>query len=303
MERRYYAPTTLAEALRLVAELGDEVGIVAGGTDLVVANRSGKKPLPPCLVAISGLTELSGIEEVDGDVRIGALASHGDLELSPHLRERYSALSDAAALIGSPATRHVGTLGGNLCNASPAMDTGSPLLVLDATVELASAAGSRTLPLEEFLVGPDATALAVGELLAAVLVPPLPQGRTGSAYLRLDYRRAMEIAVVGAAALVALDGDGHLSETRLALTAVAPTCMRVPAAKADLRGRMPTPELLAQAGESAADASQPIDDVRAPASYRRAMVAVIARRALELALRRAQGEQVPIPAARVLEVA
>jgi len=287
-ERTFHAPVTLDEALRLLAELGPRAGVVAGGTDLVVAARGGRKALPEAIVAIDRLPGLAGLEATaDGGLRLGALVTHADLERSSLVRERWSALSDSSALVGSPATRHVGTLGGNLCNASPAMETGSPLLVFDASVELRSTGGSRTLPVAEFLVGPGRSALAPGELLVAVVVPAPPAGRVGSAYLRLEYRAAMEIAVVGAAALVALDADGRCTEARIAITAVAPTVIRVTAAERAVRGHAPTAEIIAAAAAAAGEAARPIDDVRASARYRTAMVPVIVRRALEAALVRA----------------
>ena len=287
-ERTFHAPVTLDEALRLLAELGPRAGVVAGGTDLVVAARGGRKALPEAIVAIDRLPGLAGLEATaDGGLRLGALVTHADLERSSLVRERWSALSDSSALVGSPATRHVGTLGGNLCNASPAMETGSPLLVFDASVELRSTGGSRTLPVAEFLVGPGRSALAPGELLVAVVVPAPPVGRVGSAYLRLEYRAAMEIAVVGAAALVALDAEGRCTEARIAITAVAPTVIRVTAAERAVRGHAPTAEIIAAAAAAAGEAARPIDDVRASARYRTAMVPVIVRRALEAALVRA----------------
>jgi CO/xanthine dehydrogenase FAD-binding subunit len=286
VDGRYAEPGTVEEALALVAP---EARVVAGGTDLVVAARSGKNALPASLVAIHRIRELAELEETAaGGLRLGALVTHATLESHPLVRERYTALSDAAALVGSPATRHAGTLGGNLVNGSPAMETGSPLLVHEAEVELTSGEGRRTLALGDFLRGPGQTALAPHELLTAVVVPPPPRG-VASAYVRLEYRQAMEIAVVGAAALVALDGERRLAEAKLALTAVAPVCVRVPAAEDALRGAAPTDERLAEAARLAADAARPIDDVRASARYRRAMVSVIARRALELALARAGG--------------
>jgi len=289
--RTYAEPATLDEALRILGELGPGAGVVAGGTDIVVGARSGKNPLPDALVAIHRLAELDSVAGGSSEpLRLGALVTHGSIEASPLLRERYSALADASALVGSPATRHVGTLGGNLCNASPAMEAGSPLLVYGASVELTSGSGSRTLTVEDFLLGPGKSARADGELLTGVSVPVLPE-RSGSAYVRLEYRRAMEIAVVGAAALVVLDGDGRCAEARIALTAVAPTCLRAGAAEASLAGSEPTPEALAEAARLSADAASPIDDVRAPADYRRAMVPVIVRRALENALARARGEE------------
>jgi CO/xanthine dehydrogenase FAD-binding subunit len=287
MAELYAEPTTVDEALEALGQLAPDAAIVAGGTDLVVGARSGKRALPDALVSIHRVAELEGHTGGRGEpLRLGALVTHATLEREPLVRASYSALSDAAALVGSPATRHVGTLGGNLANASPAMETGSPLLVFDASVELASPAGRRTLPLTDFLLGPARTALGEGELVTAVGVPELP-ARSGSAYLRLEYRRAMEIAVVGAAALVVLD-DGVVADVRIALTAVAPTCIRATTAEEALRGREPTEAVLAEAAAASAEHASPIDDVRAPADYRRAMVPVIVRRALEQAVARAR---------------
>jgi CO/xanthine dehydrogenase FAD-binding subunit len=284
----YHEPSTLAEALEVLASY-PEADLVAGGTDLVVGDRSGKRPLAADIVAIHRVSELRGIEgRPDGSLRLGALVSHAELEASPAVRERFSALSDASALVGSPATRHVGTLGGNLANASPAVETGSPLLVFDATVTLESASGTRSLPLAEFLRGPGKTVRTSGELLTEVDVPSPPAGRVGSAYLRLEYRRTMEIAVVGAAALLALDESGRIVEGRLAITAVAPVCLRVPDAERALADSEPSADLFTAAAKHAAAAAKPIDDVRASADYRRAMVEVISRRALERALTRAR---------------
>jgi CO/xanthine dehydrogenase FAD-binding subunit len=289
--RTYAEPAALDEALRLLGELGPSAAVVAGGTDLVVGARSGKKPLPEALLAIHRLAELESVAGGASEpLHLGALVTHGWIEASPLLRERYSALADASALVGSPATRHVGTIGGNLCNASPAMEVGSPLLVYGASVELSSSSSTRTVALEDFLLGPGRSARADGELLTGVSVPA-PPALAGSAYVRLEYRRAMEIAVVGAAALVVLDADGRCADVRIALTAVAPTCLRAGAAEAALSGAEPTADALAEAGRLSADAASPIDDVRAPADYRRAMVPVIVRRALEGALARARGEE------------
>jgi CO/xanthine dehydrogenase FAD-binding subunit len=290
MERTYHEPRNVEEALRVLGA-NPGAGIVAGGTDLVVADRSGKRALPAALIAIHRLPELREIKPGDaGSTRIGALVTHAALETSSLIRDEYTALSDAAALVGSPATRHVGTIGGNLCNASPAMEAGSPLLVFGASVELASPAGSRQIPVAEFVVGPAKTALKPGELLTGLLLPKLPD-RTGSAYLRLEYRQAMEIAVVGAAALVTLDESGRCAKARLGLTAVAPTCIRVPQAEAMLSGQALSAELIDKAGDTAAASARPIDDVRGSAEYRREMVAVIAARALSTAWRRARGEK------------
>ncbi len=296
----YFEPSSLHETLALLAEHGNAIDVVAGGTDIVVRARSGLRPLRRGIIAIHRLDELSGISVRNGGLRIGALVSHSELEESPAVRSNFTALADAAALVGSPATRNVGTIGGNVSNASPAMETASPLLCFEANVELQSAESVRSLPLKQFLQGPGRTARAPGELVTAINIQAPPTGRAGSAYIRLEYRQAMEIAVVGAAAFVLLDEDGRIAEGRLALTAVAPICLRVPAAERLLAGEQPTTDVLSRAAEAAASGVAPIDDVRGSAEYRRAMVPVIARRALEHAVRRAHGEIVPVPAVHSL---
>jgi len=264
--------------------------IVAGGTDLVVAARSGKASLPERLMAIHRLKELAGIHpDHGGGLRIGALTTHGDLEISDTVRDSWSALSDASALVGSPATRRVGTVGGNVCNASPAMELGSPLLIFDAGVELASAGGFRTVPFASFVTGPGRISARPGDLMTAVVLPPLAgHGRVGSAYIRLEYRLAMEIAIVGAAALVRLDEADRCIDARVALTAVAPTCVRAMETEDVLRGKTIDDRLLDSAAHAAAVSARPIDDVRASADYRRAMVPVMVRRALTRAMDRAR---------------
>lgn len=289
----YLEPASLDEALRLLAE-HDGAALVAGGTDLVVGTRQGKRALPETLVAIHRLPDLDGIGEDAGALTIGALATHDAIERSELVRGRWTALADASAIVGSPATRHVATLGGNLANASPAMETGAPLVVFGAEVELRGQGGSRTVPVEGLWAGPGRTTAAAGEMITGVRVPA-PADGSGSAYVRLEYRRAMEIAVVGAAALVTI-GAGAVSDARVALTAVAPTIVRSPAAEGALRGREPTAEAIAAAAAAVHDAATPISDVRGSDAYRRAMIEVMARRAIDVAARRAAGEAVPIPA-------
>jgi CO/xanthine dehydrogenase FAD-binding subunit len=283
--------TNVDEAL---AALAGGARPVAGGTDLVVGARQGKAPLPGSLVAIHRIGELRGIAEADGGLRIGALATHAELAAHPAIRERFTALADASAIVGSHATRAQGTLGGNLMNASPAMETGGPLMCLDAAVTLRSATDERTVLVADLLSGPGATIAAPEELLVAVDVAALGP-RAGSAYVRLEYRRQMEIAVVGATAVVELDGES-VGTARVAITALAPTIHRVPAAEEALAGSTGDDGAVAVAARAAAEAAAPISDVRASERYRRAMAEVIARRAIGIALRRARGDDVPIPA-------
>jgi CO/xanthine dehydrogenase FAD-binding subunit len=296
MSATFAAPTELADALALLAA-DPAARPVAGGTDLVVASRQGRRPLPASIVAIDRIAALAEQRVDDGALILGSLTTHAWLASSPDVRRGWTALADAAAIVGSPATRGTGTLGGNLMNASPAAETTAPLVVFGATVVLASAAGgTRQIPVAELAVGPGRTSAAAGELLTEIHVPGLPPA-SGSAYIRLEYRQAMEIAVVGAAAFLALDGNRVL-ESRIALTAVGPTVFRTAEAEAVLDGGGASPSQFREAGRRAAAAARPIDDVRASADYRRAMVEVVVARTLAAAAARARGAAVPVPASR-----
>lgn len=294
----------MSTALEVASTLEDAVSAlaagarpVAGGTDLVVGARQGKAPLPEKLVALHRLEELSHLTEEDGGLRIGALVTHRALVDSSVVRSRLTALADAAAIVGSHATRAFGTIGGNLMNASPAMETGGPLLCLGATVVLRSASGSRELGIDDLLAGPGQTTASPGELLSEVRVPLPAESGSGSSYVRLEYRRAMEIAVVGATAVVRLDGD-RVVDARVAITALSPTIRRVPDAESALIGGDGGADHVAAAARAVAAATEPISDVRASAEYRNAMAEVMGRRAIEVAIRRAHGEDVPIPASQ-----
>jgi CO/xanthine dehydrogenase FAD-binding subunit len=271
---------------------------IAGGTDLVVAARQGKAPFPTAVVSIERIPELHGVDEGGKQLRVGALATHGELAVHPAVRERFTALADACAIVGSHATRANGTLGGNLMNASPAMETGGPLLCLDARAVLQAGRRSRKLRIDELLAGPGRTNARDGELLTAVEIAE-PKPGTGSCYARLEYRRQMEIAVVGCTAVVRLEG-AEVADARVAITAVAPTIRRVQAAEDALEGSDGGRDAAAEAARLTAEAAEPISDVRASADYRRAMVAVIARRTIEAALARARGEDVAVPASTSL---
>jgi len=294
----YTAAESVDDAL---AALASGARPVAGGTDLVVRARQGKAPLPDSIVAIHRLAELRGVA-LDGDMlRVGALTIHEEIAEHTLVRERLTALADAAAVVGSHATRAQGTLGGNLMNASPAMEVGGPLMCFGATVGLRSQTGRRSVAVADLFAGPGKTTAGQGELLTDVAVP-LPPAETGSCYARLEYRQQMEIAVVGATAVVTLAGN-RIAAAKVAITALAPTVRLVPAAEEALvgsdGGRAPA-ELAAQA---AADASEAISDVRASEAYRRAMAAVLTRRAIEAAVARSRGILVPVPASRYLHAA
>lgn len=287
--------THLDDALSAV---GSGARPIAGGTDLVVGARHGKAPLPERLVAIDRIAELRQILEHHGALVIGACVSHHDIEGHAVIGAHWSALADASALVGSPATRHVGTLGGNVMNGSPAMDTGAPLVVLGATAELRSTRGTRHLSMAELWIGPGRTAAAQDELCVSIHLPARPD-RSGSAYVRLEYRRAMEIAVVGAAASVVLADDGSVAHVSAALTAVAPTIVSV--AGIDHLTGSPA-DVAAAVAAAAAEQARPISDLRASDRYRRHCIGVMARRAVEAAARRAAGETIAVPVNRALGI-
>jgi CO/xanthine dehydrogenase FAD-binding subunit len=267
----------------------------------VVGARQGKAPLPDSIVAIHRLAELSGVD-LDGDtLRVGALTTHEEIAEHTLVLERLTALADAAAIVGSHATRAQGTVGGNLMNASPAMEVGGPLMCFGAAVTLRSRSGERSVAVADLFAGPGATTAAPDELLTEVTVP-LPPAATGSCYARLEYRQQMEIAVVGATAVVTLVGD-RIEAANVAITALAPTVRLVPAAEEALVGSDGARAAAERAAQAAADASEPISDVRASEAYRRAMAAVLTRRAIEAAVVRARGVSVPVPASRFLHAA
>jgi len=295
MTRSFTSASTLDDALTAIA---DGARPVAGGTDLVVGARQGKAPLPEAIVAIDRIDGLRAIEVVGGGLRLGTLVTHGDIVASEEIRTRYTALADASAIVGSHATRAQGTIGGNVMNASPAMDTGAPLLCFGATAVLRSPSGERSVGLDELWTGPGKTSAKPDELLVALDIPAAAAG-TGSSYVRLEYRRQMEIAVVGAAAVVTVDG-GRVADTRVAITALTPTIRRVPEAESALDGSDGGAAAIAAGAAAAAAAATPISDVRGSADYRRAMAEVIAARAITAALTRARGETVPIPASPAL---
>jgi CO/xanthine dehydrogenase FAD-binding subunit len=273
---------------------------IAGGTDLVVGARHGKAPLPDSIVAIDRIGELQRIHElVDGRVVIGATVSHATLVTHALISSRFAGLSDASALVGSPATRHVGTLGGNVMNGSPAMDTGAPLTVLGATAELRSIGGSRSVTMGDLWIGPGRTSARPDELCVAIHLPA-PAAHSGSAYVRLEYRRAMEIAVVGAAASVTLHEDGTVASAAVALTAVGPVIISL-VGVGGVEGKSISEASRAVAKLAEAQAT-PISDLRASDKYRRHTVAVMARRAVEAAARRAAGEVLAIPVNRSLGI-
>ncbi len=283
----YFAPETTEEAIRLLDEHGEAAKPLAGGTDLLIFMRD-QKITPDVIVDLKGINALSGIEELpDGSVQFGSLTPMQDLAVHPMMRERYPHFISSIREVGSIQVRNLATVGGNICNASPAADTPPTLLTLNAQVRLAGPRGERVIPLREFFVGPGQTALERDEVLTHVILPS-PQPRSGGCYIKLANRQAMDIAFVGVSSYVVLDEDHTVVDARIALGAVAPTPLRVDAAETILQGQQLTKEVLSEAGEAAEAASRPITDHRASVEYRRMMVKVLTRRAVLRAAEKAR---------------
>lgn len=274
-------PRDLKGLFDALAEPGARV--LAGGTDLLVRlrsnpDRAATPATPATLVSLDRLAALRGISEESGGkegggslhrvLRLGAACTHAELLAHPLLRARLPVLALALAELGSPPIRNMGTLGGNICTASPAGDTLPPLLVLGATVELASATGKRRLALAKFLLGPGRTALKPGEVLTAVHVP-IPGLDVRQHFEKVGRRDALAVAVVSLAALVHVGRNGKIAEAHLTWGSVGPTVWRCPEAEAALVGRRLSLSALAEAAALVRAQVQPIGDIRASAAYRR----------------------------------
>ncbi len=293
MPFQYSQPLTLQEATSLLAEYDGEAKVIAGGTDLLNLIRT--KVIRPRYVVDIGL--IPGLDHVkyhgDGTLCVGALTTLRDLETSNDIKQRHPVIAQAAGQIGSVAIRNVGTIGGNLCHASPAADTAPSLMALGATVKIVGPASERTAGVEDFFTGPGRTVLQRGEILAEVRVPPMPADSKG-VYLKHASRGAADLAIVGVAVSVIWD-RGCCRNIRIALGAVAPTPIRARKAESVLEGKEINDGLIEQAAEAAAGESRPITDVRASADYRSEMVKVFTKRAIRKLIpqKTAAGDEMP----------
>ena len=276
----YWAPGSLAEALEHLR--GGDVTILAGGTDLMPQSRAGRVKLRNGLLNVRRVPELAGIEEVEGGIRIGALATIGELMRHPLVRDRYPVLAEACDHFASDQLRNAATLGGNVCNASPAGDTLVPLLVLDAEAELASKPNGRVdtrrVPLCDFFTGPGRTVRASAELLCAIFLPT-PPDRFVARFFKFGTRPALDISAIS----IGIGGVRHgrtLTHPRVAYGAVAPVPLRARATEQALDGALLDEPGIERIASVARDEVRPIDDVRASAWYRRELVHNMTRRML-----------------------
>ena len=277
---RYAAPTTIDEARALLAADGDAI-VFAGATDVVPQLRGGR-PEPSMVIDLKKIDRLMSVS-LEGDTwQVGAAVPTSVLTGDAAFTADFPGLSEASGLIGSDQIQNRCSLGGNLCNASPAADSVPALVVNDAIAVIAGGGGERRVPVAEVVTGPGQTSLAHDEIVVCLELAR-PAARTADAYLRLIPRTEMDIAVVGAGVRITLDGDGSVSAAAVALGAVAPTVVRVPAAEAALVGSRLDDDALAAAADAASAACNPIDDKRGTIDYRRQVAGVLARRAAGIA--------------------
>ena len=281
----YEAPTSIDAAAEAFKRLGSNARALAGGTDLLVQMRAGRRD-NRVVVDVKKVPELSAIAwDPTKGLTLGAavpcykIAEHADV------REHYAGLIDVVEMIGGTPIQGRASVGGNLCNAAPSADSIPALIAYSAICHIVGPGGVRHLPVEDFCVGPGKNALADNEFLVSLHLPP-PPPNSGARYIRFIPRNEMDIAVVGVGVSVTLE-NGNFQSARVALASVAPTPLYVPTAGEAVAGKPVNEETIA--AEAAKEAAKPISDMRAPAEYRKHLCAVLTRRAIEDAVERARG--------------
>ncbi|HAM34611.1 MAG TPA: hypothetical protein DEB40_03110 [Elusimicrobia bacterium] len=263
---RVFRPETAAEAVATLSQHPQAIPL-AGGTDLMVLWNMGNLN-ERSILDVSGISEWRSIQKTAAGLSVGALVTHAHIQDDPVLCREFPLLARAAAVVGATQIQNRGTLGGNIANASPAADTFPALAVYEATIKTASPAGARSIPFSEFFAGVKKTTLRPGELIAAVELPFLAQQPARQVFRKVGTRAAMAISKTVAAGLLWLNEDGTVRELRFALGSMAPTVRRLRAAEGHIRGKVPTAEVAAAAGELIKDDTAPIDDIRSTAEYR-----------------------------------
>ena len=282
---RYESPQTVDQAISLLAGAGGDPRVLAGGTDLLVQLRAGVID-PELIVDIKQIDEAMAISTEAGGFRVGAAVSGARLKEHDTLSASWPGVVEAADLIGSTQIQGRASMGGNLCNASPAADTVPALIAAGATCALAGPGGRREVPVEEICTGPGQTILTDGEFVVSILLPARGS-RSGDAYLRFIPRTEMDIAVVGVGVSLSLDRDGLCSAARVAVGAVAPTALLVPAAAEALGGGTIDDAAIDAMAAAVRAVCRPIDDKRGTVAYRIEVAGVLAERACRIALDRA----------------
>ncbi len=282
----YHAPASVAEALSLLGKYGDEAKLIAGSMSLVPLMKL-RLASPKHLVDLRKLPGLTSVSESGGSLRIGAMTTHHALEKDPVAAKRLPIIGETAGHIGDAQVRNQGTIGGSLSHADPSADWPAVTLALDASVEIASEGGERTMKIEDFIVGPLTSALEPGEILVQVRVP-LPAARTGSAYEKHPHP-ASRFAVAGVAAVLTLDASGAVQGARLVVTGLGSKATRAAAAEKALVGRKPDAAAIKAAAAQVTEGIEVRDDLNGTAAYRKNLAAVMAERAIGRAAARAAG--------------
>jgi len=281
----YHAPKSLDEAVELLEKYGEDAHVLAGGTDLIPHMKQ-RRIEPKHIVNIKGILELACIKETPEGIHIGALAKLRAIELSPLIKEKLPLLSEAARSVGSVQVRNLGTIGGNICNASPSADMATPLMAVDAKVHVYSKGGAKEYPIAEFFNGRGEVWLERGELVTGFTVPPLPEG-AGSAFERIGWT-TLDIATVNVAAVITLK-DGKVDHCSIALGACSPAPIRGVMAEEILRGKEPNAEAMDEAVEFIAACVEPRERWRrAPPEYRQRTSQALARDAVTRAVEAAR---------------
>lgn len=277
---KYLRPETLEEACSMLSQFNGKARVIAGGTDLMV-NMKQKTDSPAYLVDISYFPGLNTIEYNEEDaLKIGALCTHSDIESSSVIQGKFNILAQACRSIGSVQIRNLGTIGGNLCNASPSADSAPALLGLDAKVRIFGSAGENAVELAKFFTGPGETILKPNEILTGIDISTISP-HSSAVYLKLSPRRAMDLAVVGVAIVLWLSADGSIcTDIRIALGAVAPIPIRAFKAEEIIRGQKLNNTLIDETARVAAEETKPITDLRGSVEYRKEMVKVLTRRGI-----------------------
>ncbi len=280
----YFEPATIEEAVSLLDKYRKGAAVLAAGTDLLVRMKKGEIE-PKCLINVMEIQDLNYLIE-EGGLRIGAATPLRKIEKSKIVEQKYSALYEGVRALGKVQVRNMGTIAGNICNASPAADTATPLLSLSAKVKISSPRGDRVVPLDEFFAGPGKTVLLPNELLTEVQIPSPPK-MAGSAFLKIS-RVAADLSKVNAAAMIERVG-GTCKSCRIALGAVAPTPVRVKRAEGILNGKKFDEEIIKSAARAASEEIKPITDVRSTAEYWKEVSKVLVEEVLKKAWDRASG--------------
>ncbi len=287
-EMRYEAPTTASAAVSLLAAAQVPAKLLAGGTDLLIQMRSGHQQLA-LLVDLKGIAEMNTVVAENGGFRIGAAMGCMALVENESFTKAWPGVTDAVKLIGSIQIKGRASVGGNVCNASPAADSVPALIAAGAIASVLGPAGRREVAVEDIAAGPGKNTLAQGEIVTSFMLPKRAP-RSGDAYLRFTPRTEMDIAVVGVGINLTLDDKGVCSAARVGLGAVAERALLVPAAAAALIGSKVDEPALANLAAAVSAACRPIDDKRGTKAFRTKVAGVLARRAALIALTRAQGE-------------